>query len=260
MKDIEIKCRSEAEALESAAEHFRIPEQAFNVLEVSDAEEEGQILVRLRIKMDYFKERARHIVNDLLEHMKVPAEVSARAGRDFLTVEIHTERGSILIGRRGQTLDAIQHIVNRMVSRNERNIPMILVDVENYRVRANRRLAKVAERAAQKVERTGRPVKLDPMTSHERKFIHKLLSDWEGIITYSIGREGQRCIVIAEESAPKTTSSGDEELLPELLNDTELRKPKRPLLGKKRPRNANPKPLNHTDGMGDLIDPGMLDG
>mgnify|MGYP000887760435 CR=1 FL=1 len=223
MKEIEIIDPSDKDALEFAMKQFRLPNEAFVYIgsELKSAEEgaPSETHYRFQVNMDYFNNLVLDKVKRLLDFMGIQADVRVRSEKEFLMVDVFSESGSILIGKKGETLEAIQHLINRMISRSEREMPLILVDVENYRERVNRRLKKIALSAADKVQKSGQPVELEPMAAGERKFIHKLLSEIEGITTYSLGREGQRCVIVAPENAPRTTYVGDEEILPEFLND-----------------------------------------
>jgi len=260
MKDIEIRCASEEAALASVTEHFKMPAEAFEIVSVREGGEDDKLVVRLSINEDFLVKLIHDRVKGLLDNMEVSSEVRVSPGDEFYSVDILTRQGSLLIGRRGQTLDAIQHIVNRMISHHERNLPMILLDVENYRARSHRRLKQVARRASDRVLRTGRPVKLDPMTPHERKFIHKFLGEVKGVTTYSMGREGQRRVIVASEAPAKNSNGGDEELLPEFLNETDTYQPKRGIMRDESIRNLNVKSTSSNSGdAGDLLDPDLLD-
>ncbi len=265
MRDIHITVGSVDEALKDASRRFEIPEDAFDVLDSSPVTEDSGaevapgMQVRLKIKPDYLADVARGYVLGILKRMNIMAEVRVRPTPDFVHVDILSEQSSILIGRGGQTLDAIQHIVNRIVGGNEKNMPLILVDIENYRARRNRRLERIAKNAAREVRKMGRPVKLEPMLPAERKFIHKFLSDVNGVTTYSIGREGQRGVIIDIEKQPKSASVGDEELLPEILNDTGIYKRPRQLFQDPTPRNLHTNHSNDPDDIGELLDPGISD-
>jgi len=225
MKEIQLTSVSQAEALETLSRQFRMPKEAFEVVETRGAEgaedekKQGFLKIRVMINRDFLKDLVRDRMVGLLKHMSVMSEVRVRLEEDFIHVDIFTQQGSLLIGRGGQTLEAIQHLLNRMICGNDKDLPMILVDVENYQARIHRRLKKIAQRTVEMVRKTSQPVKLEPMPPHERKFIHKLLAEEKGITTYSMGREGQRSIIIASEQSSRISSGEDEELLPELLDD-----------------------------------------
>ncbi len=101
-----------------------------------------------------------------------------------------------LIGRKGERLSALQHLVNLMLSRKMGSWTRVLVDVEDYRGRRERQLIEVATRAAQHVMETGQMLQLEPMSALERRWVHLALRDTEGITTQSIGEEPMRRVVV----------------------------------------------------------------
>ncbi|MFV2064613.1 MAG: RNA-binding cell elongation regulator Jag/EloR [Chloroflexota bacterium] len=101
-----------------------------------------------------------------------------------------------LIGRKGERLSALQHLVNLMLSRKMGTWTRVLVDVEDYRGRRERQLVEVAQRAAERVEETGQMLQLEPMSALERRWVHIALRDVEGVSTQSIGEEPMRRVVV----------------------------------------------------------------
>ncbi len=101
-----------------------------------------------------------------------------------------------LIGRKGERLSALQHLVNLMLSRRMGTWTRVLVDVEDYRGRRERQVVEVATRAAEHVLESGQMLQLEPMSALERRWVHLALRDTEGIATQSIGEEPTRRVVI----------------------------------------------------------------
>jgi spoIIIJ-associated protein len=101
-----------------------------------------------------------------------------------------------LIGRKGERLSALQHLVNLMLSRRTGQWTRVLVDVEDYRGRRERQLAELAQRAAERVLETGKMLQLEPMPALERRWVHLALRDHEGVGTQSIGEEPNRRVVV----------------------------------------------------------------
>jgi spoIIIJ-associated protein len=101
-----------------------------------------------------------------------------------------------LIGRKGERLSALQHLVNLMLSKEMGAWTRVLVDVEDYRGRRERQLRELAERAAAKVVETGKMLQLEPMPALERRWIHLTLRDHTGVATQSIGEEPNRRVVL----------------------------------------------------------------
>lgn len=135
----------------------------------------------------------------LLRHMGLGAHATTSVQEDCLQVdlEMSEEDGGILIGRRGATLDAFQHVVRRMVERQAGEPVAVVVDVGGYRERRRDALVQRALRIADQVKRSGRQVTLDPMPPGERRAVHMALKPDKGISTYSVGQEPDRKVVIA---------------------------------------------------------------
>jgi spoIIIJ-associated protein len=105
----------------------------------------------------------------------------------------------LLIGRHGQTIDAIQYLANAVVHRRQEESVEVVIDAEGYRDRRERALCGVADRAAAEAMRSGRPVALEPMTSVERKIVHLHLQEMEGVGTSSEGVEPNRHVIVLPE-------------------------------------------------------------
>jgi spoIIIJ-associated protein len=135
----------------------------------------------------------------LLQHMGFSARAAASVQEDCLQVdlEMSEEDGGILIGRRGTTLEAFQHMVRRLVERKAGQPVSVVVDVGGYRQRRKDALVQRALRIAEQVKRSGRQVTLDPMPPGERRAVHMALKPDRGIATYSVGQEPDRKVVIA---------------------------------------------------------------
>ncbi|MGH2976451.1 MAG: protein jag, partial [Solirubrobacterales bacterium] len=110
--------------------------------------------------------------------------------------ESEKEALGILIGRKGDRLSALQHLVNLMLSKRMGAWTRVLVDVEEYRGRRERQLLEIAERAAERVMETGKMLQLEPMTPLERRWIHIALRERPGVATQSIGEEPNRRVVV----------------------------------------------------------------
>jgi spoIIIJ-associated protein len=145
---------------------------------------------------------ARQTVSDLLEKMKIPASVAARYGdldeRDErpVLVDIHGDDLGVLIGRRGDILNAMQYLVNLIVSKQMEQWVQVVIDVEGYRARRERQLRQMARRMADQAVKTGRRQTLEPMPANERRIIHLELRDYPGVSTESVGEEPARKVTI----------------------------------------------------------------
>jgi spoIIIJ-associated protein len=140
------------------------------------------------------------ILEELMRHLGFDVTVSIGEGE---TSKLNVtgegdEREALgaLIGRKGERLSALQHLVNLMLSRRMGGWTRVLVDVEDYRGRRERQLAELAMRAADRVVETGKMLQLEPMPALERRWIHIALRDVEGVVTQSIGEEPNRRVVV----------------------------------------------------------------
>ncbi len=143
------------------------------------------------------EEKIEVFLKGLLEHMGSKAEPHAcKADNNTYEVELVGEDLGYLIGRRGDTLDAIQHLCNYAVGRNVEGHIRINVDAENYRQKREESLQHYAQKKAQQVLKAHRRTTLEPMNAYERHVIHSALQDTDRITTYSVGSEPNRRVVI----------------------------------------------------------------
>lgn len=140
---------------------------------------------------------ARQVASQLIDAMGFPGTVTASQDAGAVRISISGTNLGPLIGRRGQTLEALELIVNLVVARRlGRRVP-VLLDAERYRERRSRTLQALARRVAAKVRRTGRPVVLDPMPPSERRIIHTVLAADAEVMTFSEGEGAERHIVVS---------------------------------------------------------------
>ena len=111
----------------------------------------------------------------------------------------------LVVGKKGATLDALQYLINRIVSKKPSDGPGVVVDAEGYRGRREDALTDLAQRLAEKAVKTGRPVPVEPMNPHDRRIIHVALAEHEGVRTESDGEGLFRRVVIFPRS--RSTSS-----------------------------------------------------
>ena len=142
-------------------------------------------------------EKAQELLSGLLNHMGVTATVSAREDEDRIVLDVACEDVDRIIGRRGQTIDALQHLVGKMLMRYrpERGKP-ITIDADGYRARHIERLEGLAARMAEKAIADKEEVKLAPMNAYDRRIVHMALKDVEGVTTQSEGEGDDRRLVV----------------------------------------------------------------
>jgi spoIIIJ-associated protein len=155
---------------------------------------------------------AREALQELLAKMGVKAHVSVRPEEEMpqdedappFILDIMGDDLGVLIGRRGQTLQALQYITRLIVSREVQSWVSLVVDVEKYKARREKALRQLAQRMAEQVSFGHQPIALEPMPPHERRIIHLTLRDHPIVTTKSIGKGDQRKVTIV----PKGSSSG----------------------------------------------------
>jgi spoIIIJ-associated protein len=141
-------------------------------------------------------EVARGMVEGLLKHMGVRAQVTVRTGSEPITLDISGRDLGALIGWRGETLRALQSVTNVMVGRHLAEGERIIVDVERYRQRREHTVREIAMRAARQVKMTGDAITLDAMQPFERRAIHLALEGDPDVTSGSIGEEPERRVVV----------------------------------------------------------------
>lgn len=183
------------------------------------------------------KDQAAEKLQGILDRMGVEGEVVAREDDERVTLEVRGADASLVIGKHGATLDALQFLVNKMVSRgpapgagvegDEAQSKPISVDAEGYRERRAESLVELAHRLAEKARRSGKPVPAAPMSAADRRVMHLALADVPGLTTRSEGEGPARHLVIipsrdggerraaaagarTEPPAPERTPSDDE--------------------------------------------------
>lgn len=140
----------------------------------------------------------REFLGGLLERMGVKAQISiAPKDNGGISVNLSGDGMGAIIGRRGETLDAIQHLTNYAVNHGSEKHLHISVDAENYRSKREESLTKLAEKMAEKAIKYKRSMALEPMNSYERHVIHTALQDYEGVTTSSTGVEPNRRVVVS---------------------------------------------------------------
>ena len=151
--------------------------------------------------------RIRTFVSGLLEHMGIQAQIDITA-RDNGGVNVNLSGSGMgaVIGRRGETLDAIQHLTNYAVNRGSDKHMHISVDAESYRAKREESLVRLAEKMAAKAVKYKRSMALEPMNSYERHVIHTALQDYEGVTTSSTGTEPNRRVVVSYEKPQRPSN------------------------------------------------------
>ena len=153
-------------------------------------------------------EKVYEFINGLLEHMGVSAQIDITDKADGgINVNLSGKGMGVVIGRRGETLDAIQHLTNYAINHGSEKRLHVSVDAEAYRAKREEALVRLAEKMAAKAIKYKRSMALEPMNSYERHVIHAALQDYEGVSTSSIGTEPNRRVVVAYEKPQQEEST-----------------------------------------------------
>ncbi|HWR10176.1 RNA-binding cell elongation regulator Jag/EloR [Sporomusa sp.] len=153
--------------------------------------------VRVAIRPIDPVDEATQFLKSVFKAMKVNVSMEKVTNDDHVVINLRGEDLGILIGKHGQTLDALQYLTNLAANRDADERSRIVIDVEDYRKRRAETLSRLAMRLADKVKRRGERVVLEPMSPQERKIIHMALQSDNRIMTYSEGDEPYRKVVIA---------------------------------------------------------------
>lgn len=139
---------------------------------------------------------AAEVLQDILDHMHLEAHVKIREDRERIVLDVQGPDAGRAIGKKGQTLDAIQFLVNKIINRFPDNRRHIVVDSGDYRERHDTGLVSLAHREARRAVQQGKVVTLEPMSARDRRVIHLSLAKFEGVITRSNGEGLHRRIQI----------------------------------------------------------------
>ncbi|MDO9559616.1 MAG: RNA-binding cell elongation regulator Jag/EloR [Syntrophales bacterium] len=145
---------------------------------------------------DKVGERAKTVLEGILARMGITAPVSVEETEESILLNIQGGGGGLIIGRRGQNLDAIQYIVNKAANRSRNGRKMIIIDTEAYRKRREESLVALAGKLGEKVKKTKKAVTVSHMNAHDRRIIHMALQDDASLTTKSRGEGEYRKIVI----------------------------------------------------------------
>ena len=140
--------------------------------------------------------KARDFLKGLTDRMNVPADIAVSDGEENLRMVLSGENMSILIGRRGETLDALQYLPSLNVNRGREDYLRVTLDTENYRAKREEALRKLAVRMANRAKKSGRRVALEPMNPNERRILHSALQNDPEVTTHSEGEEPYRRVII----------------------------------------------------------------
>lgn len=169
-------------------------------IDVEDSIKSEQSTKRVREIVEVAEETKQAVeafLQDTLKAMGMNVEIVSEVDKDgILCVELSGENMGILIGKRGQTLDSLQYLSNRVANKHQTGYVRVKLDTENYRARREDTLRHLAKNIAHKVKKGRRPVALEPMNPYERRIIHSALQSDPYVTTHSEGEEPYRKVVV----------------------------------------------------------------
>jgi spoIIIJ-associated protein len=142
-------------------------------------------------------ERVRVVLERVVDALEVDADVEVDEDSERIVGRVEGEDVGLLIGRRGQTIDAVQLLCYRAAFRGLQERKRVVVDAAGYRERRQAAIEQQAERAAERALKTGKEIELEAMTPSERRVVHQHLKDRAGVETFSEGDEPERCVIVA---------------------------------------------------------------
>ena len=188
------------EEVKAEIEHDEKPKQTTEKVEKKE-EIKNDAPVKREVELaevtDETKEAVSTFLKDTLKAMGMEVEIALDIDEDgSLSVNMSGPNMGILIGKRGQTLDSLQYLANRVANKHQSGYVRVKLDTENYRARREETLKHLAKNIAHKVKRNRRPVALEPMNPYERRIIHSALQNDPYVTTHSEGEEPYRKVVV----------------------------------------------------------------
>ena len=203
MDFIEAEGKTKEEAVERGLRRIGAEEEE---VEIEALESLGEDSVKVRIAYDRKRtnmSRAKRILESILAGMDMNGRVEGSEKEDVIFLEISSdENKDLLIGPKGDTINALQYIVNRIINKDILEKTRVVVDIANYREGQKNRLEALARSEAERVKETGESALLPPMNPEERRIIHITLKDDKEIETASTGTEPNRGVVISLKKKP----------------------------------------------------------
>ncbi len=211
IKSIEATGRTEEDAIASALRELGKSRDEVTV-EVLERARSGFLGIggspaRVRVSYEEVESKVEQLetfLHGLFQRMDVEAQISSEYNEQdkIISVELSGPKVGAIIGRRGETLDAVQHLSNYVINNGSSDRIRVNIDAENYRAKRADSLTRLAKKVAMKVVKYRRNVTLEPMNAYERHVIHTALQDFPGVTTYSTGTEPSRRVVVAYERVP----------------------------------------------------------
>ena len=208
---IEVEENTTEEALESALKELGVSREQVSVKVLHEPTKGilglGAKLAKIRVTLkEDVSSTPEVVLHEILSHMGLDAQIESRIINGSVHLTVSSDNPGILIGKHGQTLNAVEYLLNCMLNRSSLVKKKVFVDAEGYRERREQMLADLAYRAAAKVKQTHQEIVLDPMSPRDRRIIHVTLQSDEQIRTYSRGEGMIRRVAVTTRERDETNS------------------------------------------------------
>lgn len=197
MKKSYFEGKTQEEATEKALKELNSEEKNLIIRVV----EEKNTLLKKNVKIEVIEYN--DIISSIKEHLEeitklmgINVNLEVRKREYDITIKLFSDHNAVLIGKNGNTLEALQTIIRQIIHNETNTFISIILDVENYKDKKIKNLELLAKRVAKEVAKTKVEAKLDSMNSYERRIVHSLLSNDPYVYTESVGLEPDRCVVI----------------------------------------------------------------
>lgn len=190
--------KTKEETLEKALEELQVEEKdiLYKVEEVKGKLFKASSVKLSVVTLNEVSEYLKSYLKELLTNMNIEANFEVKIREERITIKMFSDKNNILIGKNGQTLKALTNILKQVVYKDMEVYPYIILDVEDYKEKQEKRLERLAKNIAREVRTTGVEVAMDNMNSYERRIVHNVLSKYEDLSTNSEGEEPNRHIVV----------------------------------------------------------------
>ncbi len=206
MSVIEIEEKSVEDAIKVACEKLKLPREMLEIEIISKGSSGifgivGVKKAKIRVKpktpsYEMAANKAKEILAKILDYVNLPTVIEAENRGDHVYLNIISNGSGLLIGKKGQTLSALQYLVGRILTKELGQTVPIVVDTENYRARREKSLQDLAKQLSKKVKKTKKPIATGPMSAQDRRIIHLALKDDPLVRTKSKGEGNMRRVVI----------------------------------------------------------------
>ncbi|MCM3055170.1 RNA-binding cell elongation regulator Jag/EloR [Caldibacillus thermoamylovorans] len=203
MKELTATGQTVEEAIEKGISQLKVSREKVDIKVINEGKKgifgifgSRLAIVKLTVNVDPVME-AKQFLSDVCKQMDVEVNIESTIDGKYVYFQLNSDKTGLLIGKRGQTLNALQILTQVVLNRFSEEFMNVILNAENYREKREETLVLLANRLANKVIKEKKEISLEPMPSFERKIIHAALADNEKIKTYSVGTDPHRHLVIS---------------------------------------------------------------